>query len=261
MRKRTAFGINRAVVFALVLREMRTRFGERRMGAFWMLFEPVAHVVAIMFIFTVLRGRHLSGFDYPVFLISGMIPFFLMRNIAFKLMDSIGANRSLFSYPNIKIFDTYVARTIIECALHVCVFVIIAVAMWWIFGYDVSVYRPLALAAILIVGVAVAFGLGLVLSVITEAMPNSKTFIRIMFMPLYLISGVIVPVWAIPKAYLEWVLWNPFLYIIDNIRWAYFEHYPVAPELGMGYPIAVALVLMVAGLALYHLRKRELLAL
>jgi len=240
---------------------MRTRFGERRMGAFWLLFEPIAHVVAIMLVFTVLRGRHLSGFDYPVFLISGVIPFFLMRNIAFKVMDSVNANRSLFSYPSIKIFDTYVARMIIECTLHVCVFIIVAAGMWWIFDYDVSVHRPLALVVILIVGVAVAFGLGLILAVVTEALPNSKTFIRIMFMPLYLISGVIVPVWAIPRTYLEWILWNPFLYIIDNIRWAYFEYYPTVPELDMKYPVGVALGLMWVGLALYHIRKRRLLAL
>lgn len=260
MRNRTSFNINRAVVFALLLREMRTRFGERRMGAFWLLFEPVAHVVAIMFIVTVLRGRHVAGFEYPVFLISGLIPFFLMRNIALKLMDSISANRALFAYPNIRIFDTYVARALVECALHVCVFVIIAMGMWWLFDYDMTVYRPMALAAILSVGVVLSFGVGLILSVVTEAMPNAKTFIRLLFMPLYLISGVIIPVWIIPKDYLEWVLWNPWLYIIDGIRWAYFEHYPITPQLTMGYPVAVAVVVMFFALGLYHLRKRELLA-
>lgn len=230
------------------------------MGAFWLLFEPIAHIVAIMFVVTVLRGRHLSGFDYPVFLISGMIPFFLLRNIALKLMDSANANRALFAYPNIKLFDTYVARVIVECALHICVFVVLALGMWWIFGYDTTIHRPIAFAAIVTVGVTLAFGVGLILSVVSEALPNSKTFIRLLFMPLYLISGVLVPVWAIPKHYLSWITWNPLLHIIDGLRWSYFENYPVTPELSMRYPVEVACVTMFLGMALYHLRKREILA-
>ncbi|MFU1981291.1 ABC transporter permease [Bordetella hinzii] len=261
MRDRTSLQINTAVIFALVLREMRTRFGERRMGAFWLLFEPVAHMAVIMFVLTVLRGRHLSGFEYPVFLISGMIPFFLMRNIALRLMDSINANRALFAYPNIKIFDTYVARMIVECALHFCVFAILLVGLWWFFDYDVAIYRPIQFFLILCVGIALSFGLGLILSVIVEAMPNAKIFIRLLFMPLYFLSGVIIPVWVIPEEYLRWVLWNPWLHIIDSLRWAYFEKYPVTPVLNMHYPIAVASIFLFLGVALYHLRKRELLAL
>ncbi|MFU1912119.1 ABC transporter permease [Bordetella hinzii] len=260
MQRRSALSVNRAVVFALLLREMRTRFGMRRMGAFWILFEPIIHIVAIMLVITVLRGRQLTGFDYPLFVLVGMVPYFLTRNIAIKLMDSVSANRSLFAYPNIRIFDTYVARTLVESALYACVFVIIMLGMWWFLDYDVTIRNPLAFFAILLVGIGMSFGIGLILSVIVEAMPNSRMFVRFLFMPLYFLSCVLVPVWIIPRDLLHWALWNPWLHVLDGLRRSYFDNYPVTAGIGMYYPTIFTVVVIFVGMALYHLRKRELLA-
>ncbi|TGV05381.1 sugar ABC transporter permease, partial [Alcaligenaceae bacterium 429] len=120
--KRSAFAITKAVIFALVLREMQTRFGSRRMGAFWLMFEPIASIAVMMVIFTVIRARQVPGMDFPIFLLTGIVPFMLMRNIALKLMDSVEANRALFAYRNITIFDTYIARVMVECAIMSCVY-------------------------------------------------------------------------------------------------------------------------------------------
>ncbi|CAP42641.1 ABC transporter permease [Bordetella petrii] len=260
MKKRSSFSITRAVVFALVLREMQTRFGARRMGAFWMLFEPIAHITFLMFLMTVVRGRHLPGFDYPIYLLTGLVPFFLMRNISLKMMEAINANRPLFAYPNIKPFDTFLARLIVECSLSACIYVLLLCAMGFWLGYDISIHAPLSWFVALLTGIAFAFGLGLVLCVVGEAMPNSKTFIRLMFLPLYLISGVIFPIWILPIRYMEWLLWNPYLHIIDNLRYSVFEHYPRMQGISFVYPVEVTLVLLFCGMVLYHLRRRVLVA-
>src|SRR3546814_16418763 len=87
LEKRSSFGMVRAVVFALVLREMQTRFGARRMGAFWMLFEPIAHVILMLFIFGFIRGREVPGMEFPVFFATGIIPFLMLRNLTLRIMD------------------------------------------------------------------------------------------------------------------------------------------------------------------------------
>ncbi len=258
--KRTPLRIMRSVVFALVLREMRTRFGSRRMGAFWMLFEPVMHILFMVFMFSVIRNRHVPGMDYPIYFLTGMVPFFLMRNISLKMMDAVEANKALFAYPNIKPFDTFVARTIVEFSLWTCVYVLILLSMGMWLGYSISIAYPLQWFGALAVGIAYSFGVGLVLCVVVEAMPNSKSFIRLIFMPLYFISGVIFPVWMIPTQYLPWLLWNPYLHMIDNIRSAVFPSFPVTSGISHEYPIAITSVTLFLGLALYRLRRRELLA-
>lgn len=251
----------RSVLFALVLREMLTRFGTRRMGAFWMVFEPILHVAIIMFIFTAIRGREVPGMDFPMYLATGMIPFFMMRNIALRLMDAISANQALFAYQQIKPLDTLIARTIVEFSLYACVYVLVigALAFWG--GYTIALHDPLAWFGALATGLVFSVGLGLVFCVWTQAFPNAKTFIRVMFLPVYLISGVIFPIWNLPQEYLPWLLWNPYLHIIDNLRSSIFVPYPVTYGISYVYPAKVALVTFFAGMALYRLRRHDLVAL
>src|SRR3546814_17743997 len=65
---------------------------------------------------------------------------------------------------------------------------------------------PIAWFAALATGVVFSVGLGLVFCVWTEVFPNSKTFIRVLFLPVYLISGIIFPIWNLPQEYLPWLL-------------------------------------------------------
>ncbi|WP_239990376.1 ABC transporter permease [Ignatzschineria cameli] len=257
--RRSPWQIMQDVLFALVLREYLTRFGSRRMGAFWMLFEPAAHMGVMIFIFTVIRARSVPGMDFPMFFLTGMLPFFLMRNIIFKLMDSIGANQALFAYPNIKIFDTYVARVLVELSISSTVYgIFIFIFGFWI-GYDVVVAYPLEWLYSLLIGILFAFGLGIIFSVVTIVLPNAKSFIRIMFLPIYLISGVIFPLWIIPQQYLPWVLWNPFAHIVSNIRESVFVTYPVIPGVSQSYPFICTVIVLFVGLGLYRLRRQRLL--
>lgn len=257
--KRTPFQIMKDVLFALVLREYLTRFGSRRMGAFWLLFEPMAHIGMMMFIFTVVRARSVPGMDFPMFFLTGMVPFFMMRNIMFKLMDAISANQALFSYPNIKVFDTYVARVFVELSLSSVIYLIfIFIFGFWI-GYDITVINPLEWTFSLLVGILFSFGVGIVFSVITVVLPNVKSFIRLIFLPLYLISGVIFPLWVIPDKYLPWVLWNPLAHIISNIRENVFINYPYIPGVNQTYPVIFTIVVLALGIGLYRLRRQRLL--
>lgn len=257
--KRTPFRIMQDVLFALVLREYLTRFGSRRMGAFWEIFEPMSNIAFIMFIFGVIRARSMPGMDFPLFLLTGMIPFFLMRNIIFKLMDSVGANQALFSYPNIKIFDTYIARVLVECSISTIVYSIFIFIFGFWFGYDVFVAYPLEWLFSLLVGILFAFGLGILFSVITQVLPNAKSIIRIMFLPLYLMSGVIFPLWIVPDKYLPWLLWNPFAHIISNIREGVFIHYPGINGVTQTYPLVVTLLVLFTATGLYRIRRERLL--
>ncbi|WP_459618476.1 ABC transporter permease [Bordetella sp. 2513F-2] len=261
MEERSPLKITRAVVFALVLREMLTRFGARRMGAFWMLFEPIAHVLLIMVIFGVIRDREVPGMDFPVYLATGLIPFFLMRNIALRLMDGISANQALFAYQQIKPMDTLVARTIVEFSLSACVYTVVILGMGFWFGYDISMADPLRWFVALATGVALSFALGIIFCIYTQFFPGAKTFIRLSFFFLYLMSCVIFPIWAIPTQYLEWVMWNPYLHIIDVLRSSVFEHYPIVHGIDLFYAMKVALVLLFLAMALYRMRRQEMLAL
>src|SRR3546814_11567593 len=128
---------------------------------------------------------------FQVFFATGIIPFLMIRNLTLRIMDAPNANQALFAYQQIKPFDTFIARVIVEFSLFVCIYAIVIGGMGLWLGYDVSMHDPLKWMFALSTGVVFSFGLGLVLCVVVEAFPNSRTFIRLTFLLLYIISGVI----------------------------------------------------------------------
>ncbi|AFK64279.1 permease of an ABC exporter involved in polysaccharide export [Advenella kashmirensis WT001] len=259
-QNRPPIKIVKSVLFALILREMRSMFSARRFGAFWMFFEPVMQIGLIMAIFS-FRDVHLaSGIEMPVFFMSGMVPFFLLRNIALKGMEAVNANRALFSYKQIKPIDTVLARAIMETALYACVFVIFMFILGFCFGYDVSIRDPLRWIVVIFVGVMFSFSLGLIFCIIGELFAESKVIIRMLFFPLYLLSGVIFPIWVFPAEVMDWLLWNPYLHIIDELRFAMFDYYPLHTGVNIMYPMRAAIFTLLLAMGLYRLRRFKLIA-
>ena len=58
-----ALNVQGRVISALTLRETRARYGNSKLGFFWALFEPFAHVIVFIGIFSAL-GRAIPRREY-----------------------------------------------------------------------------------------------------------------------------------------------------------------------------------------------------
>ncbi|WP_082936846.1 ABC transporter permease [Pseudomonas citronellolis] len=257
MKFRTPFQIQKSVIFALVLREARSRIGSRRLGALWILLEPICHLLIFSVLYTIVRGRSMAGVDYPVFVLVGMAPFLLYRNTALRLMDSLRENRSLFAYKQIHPLDSFIARAMVETCLSALVYAILVFGFAWS-GFDMSVAQPLQWIGALALGLLFAFGLGLLLALVTHALPSAKSVIRMAFFPLYFISGVLVPASYLPPAMMPYLLLNPFLHIVELIRAEVLPHYTPVDGISAEYVGAVTLLLLFASLGTYRARRLHL---
>ena len=84
--------VQRSVLFALVLREMKARVGGQWVGAIWTLIEPLAHVLMMMALYSAISGSGaLPGLEFPVFLATGLIPFSLFQNLSNRLAPGASA--------------------------------------------------------------------------------------------------------------------------------------------------------------------------
>ena len=257
LKPRSSFQIQKSVIFALMLREARARFGDRRMGAVWTLIEPICHLLIFTVLFALIRGRTVADVEYPVFVLVGMAPFLLYRNTALRLMDSLRENRSLFGYKQIKPLDTYVARVLVETCISAVVYAILVFGFAW-YGFDMKVTNPLMWVATLILGLLFAFGLGMVLALITHALPSLKTVIRMAFFPLYFISGVLIPASYLPQTMMPLLLLNPFLHLVELIRAEVLPHYIPVDGVSEGYVVTFTVVLLFIALGSYRARRLHL---
>lgn len=256
---RSPFAVQRGVLHALLVRELKTRFGGRWLGVYWAVLDPLAQVLVLALLLGTLHRAVLPGLDYPAFLLTGIVPFYLFRNLAVRGMDGIDANRALFGYRQVRPLDTLIARTAIETWLYALVSAI-SLVLFATLGRPWQPGRPLEILGLGVVVVAGGFGLGLLLAVATDPLPQLRGFVRLLFMPLYFLSGVITPITVAPVDWWPVLMLNPLLHVVEVSRGLFFADYRVVDGLGVGYPALCALVVLVAGLAAYRVRRQQILA-
>jgi capsular polysaccharide transport system permease protein len=247
------------VLFALLQRDLKARFGGRWMGAFWILLEPIAHVTVLMLIFAYFRERLVPGVPFVLFLITGLFPFFIFRGMSLRVMGTIDGSRGLFGYRQVKPIDALLVRGALDALLHSAVYIVFLAVLGW-HGLQWFPDEPLQLLFASVVLVVLGFSLGLLFAVITDDLPQLRVFIRILYFPLYVISGVIFPIGSLPSTTLNWLLWNPILHLLELHRGYFFKHYSTIEEVSLSYPAGLAVILLSIALGVYRLRRHRLLA-
>ncbi|MCW1755657.1 ABC transporter permease [Campylobacter jejuni] len=130
------------VIYALFFRELKTRFGKNRyLGYIWVVGEPMSIVLLVTIIGTIVREYHHQvmpeGISIFMFLISGIMPFFMFRSIVTQLMNGTQANLALFAYKPVKPIHVFIARTLLEFCIYFVIFIIILFFAGWFFRLDV----------------------------------------------------------------------------------------------------------------------------
>ena len=69
-----------------------------RAAWFWLLLEPSLHIGFLAFMMAVIRLRAIGGIDVMLWIVVGLLSFFLFRRTAIQTMYGEGCNRALFAY-------------------------------------------------------------------------------------------------------------------------------------------------------------------
>jgi capsular polysaccharide transport system permease protein len=248
--QRTPLQIQQAVLHALVVRETKTRAGTLRLGYFWAIAEPAVHVIVLSAMFTVMMRNAMPGVSYPLFVLTGIIPFFMFKQVVIHAMTSVQANKGLFSYRQVRPLDTILARALLEVVLLVVTGLFLLVLAAWL-GYDVTVERPLEVAAAMALMAVLGVGVGLCVAVAANLMEEVQKVVPMIFQPLYLLSGIFWPLHVIPQQYWYLLLWNPALHGVELTRDSYFAAYE-SSAVSWSYLTACAVVSLFLGLTLYR---------
>lgn len=257
--KRSSWQIQKAVVFALILRELKTRFGNRMVGLFWVLFEPMANIGMMLALRIIVRQRTAGVMiDVAVYLMVAMIPFFTFRNIWFRMMQAIDGNAGLFGYRQVKPADAMAARAIMEVVLYAMIFAAFMLIFAWM-DYQWLPHRPLEYLGVFATFLLWGIGAGLMSVVAVKKFPAISTFLQLTSFPLYITSGVLIPINSFPPIAIQVLMWNPLLHLVELSRWAFFPTYHPLMGVNIEYPLAVGLVLLFLGVSMFFVNRQRVL--
>lgn len=257
--RRSPWEIQKAVIFALIVRELKTRFGGKLIGIFWVLFEPAANIAILLYIRGVLVERHVGAtIDWPVYHIVAMIPYFVFRGCWFRSMEAVASNSGLFSYRQVKPIDAMIARILLEMLIYGVVFVLCMAALGWLGMKFWPDSPPLFMWAVFNFA-ALGSSFGLVSCVLTHGKPNARMVVRLTSVPMYLLSGVILPLKQFPPDVLEILMLNPVAHLVEMARLAYYLNYHPVMFYDPSYPTTFAFITGAFGMILYRLNRMKLL--
>lgn len=254
---RNGLEVQKAAVKALFLREIKTRFGKYRLGYLWAALEPMAHMLILLGIFGYVMHRTMPDISFPVFLINGIIPYFVFSSISTRSIGAIEANQGLFNYRPVKPIDTIIARTILETVIYAIVYVLLMTLLGLI-GEDFEIINILNLFLVWILLVLFSFGVGLVFMVVGKTFPETEKFLPIILKPLYFVSCIMFSLHSIPKEYWPYLLWNPIVHIVELSRQSLVPGY-YSDGVSINYLAYCSLTILFIGLALYKNREEAML--
>ncbi|PVZ70253.1 ABC transporter permease [Pelagibaculum spongiae] len=255
---RTPFQIQRAVVHALFMREMKTRFGSMRMGYAWVLLEPLMHIGVMTAMFSLRGSSQVMGVDTPYIIMTGIGPFLFFSKLFSLGFGAIEGNRSLFVYRQVRPINTFVARFIMELMLFVIGIPLITAILWFC-GYQFPLGNILEAILAWVLLFIFSFGLSLVAGCIGYRSRDLTSIAGVIQRPLYFISGIFFSLSMLPESVWPYLLWNPILHAIELGREGLFETYS-APMVSMNYLAFCALASVTIGLMLYRLDWRNMVA-
>ena len=119
-----------------------------------------------------------------------------------------------------------------------------------ILGNDVLPHDPFELFIAIFGLWLLALGWGLVRAVLHDLVPELDIVLNFVMKPMYIISGVMVPLASIPLPYRDWLLYNPVAQGVEAARAGFSATYHPLPGLSVSYLFAFAMLLFFMGLLL-----------
>ena len=102
------------MLFALVVREMNTKFGRSYGGYIWAIAEPLGGVMLLNLAFSLTVRRPPLGTNFPLFYATGIVPFFLFTGVSGAVASAIATNRGLLHYPVVSPLDAVFGKFILN---------------------------------------------------------------------------------------------------------------------------------------------------
>ena len=127
------------VIGALILRETGSRDSRASLGFLWQVIEPVVSIAILSVLFSMISRSPPLGTNFPLYYVTGVVPFHLYASIGRQVSGSMRFSRNLLGLPAVTVVDLIMARFLLSALTNICIF--IAMLVWLNTAYDLHL-RP-----------------------------------------------------------------------------------------------------------------------
>ena len=111
---RQAFIIQWRVIYALIMREIHTRYGRENIGFLWVIGEPILFCAGVAVVWTAIRPSHEHGLQMTAMVVTGYVPLTMWRHAMQRATKAYAVNSSLLFHQLVTPLDIITARITLE---------------------------------------------------------------------------------------------------------------------------------------------------
>jgi capsular polysaccharide transport system permease protein len=220
------------VIWALLMREILTRYGRHNIGFMWMFVEPMMFTLGVAALWTFAGLHNESPIPIVAFAVTGYSAVLLWRNMPGRCVGAVEPNLALMYHRNVKVIDIYAARILLEAAGATVSFTILSltfISIGWM-PYPEDIIKVL-------VGWFMLAWFGGALALTVGAMSELSEVIEKIWHPItYLmfpLSGAMFMVEWLPAGAKKIILYLPMVHGVEILREGYFgsmvlAHYDIS---------------------------------
>lgn len=108
------FAVQASVIWALLLRELQTRYGRENIGFLWVIGEPIMFCSGVAVVWSLIRPAHEHGLPVTAFVITGYVPLTMWRHCIMRALKAFEANGALLFHRQVTPLDIILARVTLE---------------------------------------------------------------------------------------------------------------------------------------------------
>lgn len=208
---------HRAMIRALAMRDLQSRYAGTLGGALWAFAHPLAIVIVFYFVFAIgFKAQGPSNTPFILWFVCGLVPWFFFNDSLLAITDSITRNAHLVKKT---VFPTEVLPLVhlISGLFPHAIFMLILVGMLAFFKVPLLADR-LLVVYFLLCTCALLIGLGWMLSAL-QVFYRDISHALTMILNLWFWATPIV--WSpdlVPAEYRSFMFYNPMYYIIEGYR-------------------------------------------
>jgi len=211
------------VLHALMLRDMRTRFGASIWGYGVVVLWPCVHVFVLISIYTFQKIPAPLGDNRALFFATGAVPVLVFQYISREVMKSVMMNRPLTYYPQVKLFDLVFSRILVEIVTGFLALLVVT-SVLLVIGTNPVPINPIVAVTGYIGSIILGIGVGTINVAIVGFFPGWLIGYALFSILMYLSSGIIFLPSFMPDQVYYWLKFNPALQCAEWVRSAYYPN-------------------------------------
>ena len=249
----------RNFIYRSVCNDFKNRFVRSKLGALWMIINPLAQVAMFALILSNVLAAKLPGinntFGYAFYLMAGTLGWSLFSELVGRSLNLFIENGNLIKkvrFPRIAL-PAILAGT---CLINNGLLFVSVIAIFWLMG-EAPTIQLLWLPLLTLITLALSLGLGLCLSIVNVFVRDVGQIVPILLQLLYWFTPIVYPVSIIPEKYRGLLALNPMVPLISSYQnILVYKTPPHFADCGLIFILAILLLLI--GFVLFRRANSEL---